>query len=137
MTTTASEVPALQVRMIAPMPGLDQHSSFDLKAVDESGVLWTLRSVTNSSVRLFAVPPEAFFEDYSPQIPTGALEALGLTKDDNPFILVIIHPAQGHYPHTANLLAPLVIHPDTLEAMQVVLEDDLWPLQAPLGDPAE
>lgn len=135
--TTEEEFPALRVKMVYPMPGLEQHMLFDMAAMDESGVLWTIKSVNDPNVRLFAVPPIAFFEGYVPRIPRSAREKLKLADDVEPFILVIVHPAQGPYPHTANLLAPLVLNPDTMDAMQVVLEDQDWPLQAPIGDPKD
>lgn len=130
-------LPALRLHMVSPMPGLETHINFELSAIDETGVLWTIKSVTDPQVRLFAVPPIAFFDGYVPRVPRSARESIGLADDIEPFILVIVHPAQGPYPHTANLLAPLVLNPDTMDAMQVVLEDQDWPLQAPIGDPKE
>ncbi|MCI6584688.1 MAG: flagellar assembly protein FliW [Mobiluncus porci] len=131
------EFPTLKIRMVSPMPGLEIHLDFNLSAVDETGVLWTLKSVMDPNVRLFAVPPIAFFDGYTPMIPSSARERVGLKEGEDPFILVIVHPATGSYPHTANLLAPLVINPETMNALQVVLEDQDWPLQAPIGDPKE
>lgn len=129
------DFPTLKIRMVSPMPGLEAHLDFSLSAVDETGVLWILRSTMDPNVRLFAVPPIAFFDGYSPIIPSSARLRIGLAEGADPFILVIVHPATGSYPHTANLLAPLVINPDTMSALQVVLEDQDWPLQAPIGDP--
>lgn len=131
------DFPTLKIRMVSPMPGLETHLDFNLSAVDETGVLWTLKSVINPNVRLFAVPPVAFFDGYNPMIPSSARLRIGLPEGVDPFILVIVHPATGSYPHTANLLAPLVINPEneTMNALQVVLEDQDWPLQAPIGDP--
>lgn len=131
------DFPTLRIRMVRPMPGLESHLDFSLSAVDETGVLWTLKSIIDPSVRLFAVPPVAFFDGYAPAIPSAARDCVGMKADEEPFILVIVHPASGSYPHTANLLAPLVINPENMSAMQVVLEDQDWPLQAPIGDPKE
>lgn len=135
------DFPTLKIRMVSPMPGLETHLDFSLSAVDETGVLWTLKSTMDPAVRLFAVPPVAFFDGYHPMIPASAKERIKLEEGVEPFILVIVHPATGSYPHTANLLAPLVINPksptQTLPALQVVLEDQDWPLQAPIGDPKE
>ena len=137
-TENGEDFPTLKIRMVRPMPGLETHLDFNLSAVDETGVLWTLKSTSDPNVRLFAVPPIAFFDGYTPMIPTSARERIGMQRgDDDPFILVIVHPATGSYPHTANLLAPLVINPENMNAVQVVLEDQDWPLQAPIGDPKE
>ena len=131
------EFPTLKIRMVRPMPGLESHLDFSLSAVDETGVLWTLKSIIDPNVRLFAVPPVAFFDGYTPIIPSSARERVEIKEGEDPFILVIVHPASGSYPHTANLLAPLVINPENMSAIQVVLEDQDWPLQAPIGDPKE
>ena len=131
------EFPTLKIRMVRPMPGLESHLDFSLSAVDETGVLWTLKSIIDPNVRLFAVPPVAFFDGYTPIIPSYARERVEIKEGEEPFILVIVHPASGSYPHTANLLAPLVINPENMSAIQVVLEDQDWPLQAPIGDPKE
>ena len=131
------DFPTLKIRMVTPMPGLEAHLDFNLSAVDETGVLWTLKSAMDPNVRLFAVPPVAVFDGYTPMIPGSAKARIELGEGVEPFILVIVHPATGTYPHTANLLAPLVINPDNMKALQVVLEDQDWPLQAPIGDPKE
>ena len=131
------EFPTLKIRMVRPMPGLESHLDFSLSAVDETGVLWTLKSIIDPNVRLFAVPPVAFFDGYTPIIPSSARERVEIKEGEEPFILVIVHPASGSYPHTAHLLAPLVINPENMSAIQVVLEDQDWPLQAPIGDPKE
>lgn len=131
------DFPTLKIHMVRPMPGLETHLDFSLSAVDETGVLWTLKSIIDPNVRLFAVPPVAFFDGYTPLIPSSARERIEMKEGEEPFVLVIVHPASGSYPHTANLLAPLVINPENMSAIQVVLEDQDWPLQAPIGDPKE
>ena len=44
------DFPTLKIRMIRPMPGLETHLDFSLTAVDETGVLWTLKSVIDLSL---------------------------------------------------------------------------------------
>ena len=118
-----------------PLPGLPDHHEWTLAPLDETGVLFTLRSEPADARpgRLFGVEPHAFFPDYAPRVPAEARAALGLAPDEAPVLLVVVHPADDDRAHpSANLLAPLVVHPADGRARLVVLEDDL-PLRAPLA----
>jgi len=123
------------LRVPGGFPGLPGHEEYGLVPLDETGVLFALRSAPSDAppVRLFAVEPHAFFPDYAPEVPADALVALGLTAPDAPVLLAVVHPADDDRDRpTANLLAPLVVHPGEGRAAQVVLDAD-HPLRAPLG----
>jgi flagellar assembly factor FliW len=47
-------------------------------------------------------------------------------------LLVVVSVQNGIADATANLLAPIVLVPETGRAMQVVLDDPLLPLRSPL-----
>lgn len=115
---------------VAP-PGLRDLHRFALAPVDGAGFLFTLRSTEEPDVRLFLVPPRAYFPDYAPQLDGPTRDSLALAGDEA-VLLVVVHPGQGEQPPTANLLAPVAINPATGAAMQVVLDGD-WPLRAPLA----
>lgn len=120
---------SMTIDFTAPPPGLDGLTRFTLDELDDSGLLFALRSL-ESDVRLFVVPPEAYFEDYTPDVGDEARAALG---DDDPLLLVVVRPSEDGEPPTANLLAPVAINPRTGAATQVVLDDSPWPLRAPIG----
>lgn len=136
VTTPAGprHVPAT-LRAAAPLPGLPGHDTYELAPLDDTGVLFTLRSAPQDgrSVRLFVVEPHTFFPGYTPQLPADAPATLGLPADTDPVLLVVVHPADDDRgAPTANLLAPLVVHPGTGDLLQVVLDGE-HPLRAPLG----
>lgn len=120
------------LHLAAPLPGLPGHVEFTLAALDEIGVLFSLRSepAGQTPLRLFAVAPGAFFPDYAPTLREDVRVSVGAGQDAL-VTLVIVHPAEGNDPPTANLLAPLVVEPVTGTTVQTVLDDD-WPLRAPL-----
>ncbi|RMI06767.1 flagellar assembly protein FliW [Cellulomonas triticagri] len=124
------------LHLSAPMPGLAGYEDFTLTPLDETGVLFALRSEPAGArpVRLFVVDPEAFFPDYEPAIDGDVLRALG-TDAAHAVRLVVVRPAEGTEPPTANLLAPLVLDPESGTAVQTVLTED-WPLRAPLAPAA-
>lgn len=128
------DVPGV-LQMVSALPGLPGHHEYTLEPLDETGVIFTLRSTPPGErpVRLFVAEPHAFFPEYAPPLPASALEPLGLTPADAPVLLVVVHPADDDRAHpSANLLAPLVVAATDGRAAQVVLDEDL-PLRAPLG----
>src|SRR5690606_984864 len=65
-----------------PPPGMLGLASFQLAALDESGLLFTLRSTTEPGVRLFAVAPQSYFPDYAPLLDDATRASLGLGDQD-------------------------------------------------------
>jgi len=128
----AVDVPA-ELHLRAPLPGLPGHDEYVLTALDESGVLFSLRSEPDDAgaVRLFVVAPGPFFPDYVPAISAEVRASIGARMGDA-VPLVVVHPADGGSAPTANLLAPLVVDLASGNAVQTVLDGD-WPLRAPLG----
>ena len=120
------------VDFATPPPGFSDLRRFALAALDDVGCLFALRSVEQPEVRLFVVPPHAYFADYAPRFDASVAETLGLV-DTDAVLLVVVHPGRDGGPPTANLLAPMVLNPSTGTAVQVVLDADEWPLRAPLG----
>ncbi|MBX9246641.1 flagellar assembly protein FliW [Actinotalea ferrariae] len=129
--TLPATAPASQeLEFLSPPPGLRDLRRFTLEAIDDAGLLFSLRSTEDPAVRLFLVPPRAYFPDYIPRLDGSARDALGI-QDDEAVLLVVVHPGRGDESPTANLLAPVVVDLVHGRALQVVLEED-WPLRAPL-----
>ncbi|HMO09927.1 MAG TPA: flagellar assembly protein FliW [Actinotalea sp.] len=129
-TSTEQEAPAIDF-VEAPL-GLMGLRRFQLDALDESGLLFALRSTEADGVRLFVVPPQPYFPRYSPALDLDAIAGLGL-GDQEPVLLVVVRPGDEGTGPTANLLAPVVVNPSSGAALQVVLDSDEWPLRAPFA----
>jgi flagellar assembly factor FliW len=118
----ARELPAV-LTMLEPIPGLPGRSSFRLEALDDTGVLFAMRSQAGEPpARLFVVDPATHFPQY----------AADVAVDDEHVLLVVVHPSTADAPPTANLLAPLVVEVGSGSTVQTVLDGD-WPLRAPIG----
>ena len=121
------------LHLSAPLPGLPGHDEYTLTALDEIGLLFSMRSEPDDelAVRLFVIAPGPFFPDYTPAITADVRASIGADMG-NAVPLVVVRPADGDLPPTANLLAPLVVDLTSGNAVQTVLDGD-WPLRAPLG----
>ena len=125
--------PVPGVRPIAltePLPGFPRHRDYVLVAADASGLLRWLQSVDPQGPRLLVVPPAPFVPDYAPRLPGAALAELGLgTPAEAELYCVVTVPDGDVHAATANLRAPLVVHPGTGRARQVVLSEGGHPIR--------
>lgn len=129
--TALGELPD-QIRFAEPPPGMSTFLTFDVAPLDAQGLMFTLRATDDPDIRLFAITPLPYFPDYAPRLSDEDRSTISLAPGAAPVLLAIVNPtADGAI--TANLLAPVVVDPATGAAAQVVLDDDRWPLRAPLG----
>ena len=131
----ASEAPEITempvIEMVEPMPGFPDRRRFALVRLDENGVLSSLSSVEDPSLRFLVVPPQVFFPDYAPEIDDATATALGIERAEDVLLLVVVNPGDSAGSATANLLAPVLVNVVTRQGGQVVLDEDL-PIRAPL-----
>jgi flagellar assembly factor FliW len=127
--TEIAEIPVIE--MVEPMPGFPDLRQFTLVRLDETGVLSSLSSVEDPSLRFLVVPPQVFFPDYAPEIDDATATSLGLERAEDALLLVVVNPGDAAGTATANLLAPVLVNVVTRQGGQVVLDEDL-PIRAPL-----
>jgi flagellar assembly factor FliW len=127
--TEIAEIPVIE--MVEPMPGFPGLTRFALVRLDETGVLSSLSSVEDPSLRFLVVPPQVFFPDYAPEIDDATAAELGLERAEDTLLLVVVNPGDSTGAATANLLAPVLVNVATRRGGQVVLDEDL-PIRAPL-----
>ncbi len=132
-TETPSGTSAPELDFVAPLLGLEALRRFALVRLDEQGPLFSLQSLDDAEVRLLVLAPQAVFADYSPELDGLTRAALGLDGDTEPLLLVVVNAAESLQDASANLLAPIVVNPATLDAAQVVLTGSGFPLRAPLA----
>lgn len=126
-----------QVTMIEPMAGFESDTDFTLSAIDEAGLLQSLRSVRDPELRFVISPAEVFFAEYrdwlQPVITAPVAEALHTAADATAQQLYVVLTVGGSLAETtANLRAPLVVDRVTGRAIQVILDDPALPLRHPL-----
>lgn len=122
-----------ELRFVAPLLGLEQLARFALVRLDEQGPLFTLQSLEDPATSLLVLAPHAVFADYAPALDGVTRAALGLAAGAEPLLLVVVNAGESLATSTANLMAPVVVNPQTLTAAQVVLTGSSLPLRAPLA----
>ena len=127
------------VSFTEPLPGIGSYTGFQLAPVEGTDDLFSMTvegAPPGTTPRLFLLDPAQYFLDYAPSIPRDVAvelaDADGEEDAINLAVLVVVHPGDDNTGPTANLLAPIVLSPETRRARQVVLEGAPWPLRAPL-----
>jgi len=122
---SAPPVPGVRpVTLTEPLPGFPRHRDYVLVAADAGGLLSWLQSVDPQGPRFLVVPPAPFVPEYDPRLPGAALSELGLGAPAEAQLYCLVTVPDGDvHAATANLRAPLVVHPGTGRARQVVLTD--------------
>jgi flagellar assembly factor FliW len=132
----SAPAPAAAVRSITvtePLPGFPRHRDYVLVAADATGLLRWLQSVDPEGPRFLVVPPAPFVPEYAPRLPGAALTELGLGSPGEAELFCLVTVPDGDVrAATANLRAPLVVHPGTGRARQVVLTEGGHPIRHPL-----
>ena len=125
---TAVQASTRPVTLVEPMPGFPGLDRYDLSAIDDQGLLYSLRSVDEPELRFVLTPVRAFFPDYQPELPEDVRIELG----DEVEMLLVVSVRSGLSDATVNLRAPLAVGATSGRAVQVVLDDDTLPMRQPL-----
>ncbi|WP_402372892.1 flagellar assembly protein FliW [Isoptericola rhizosphaerae] len=104
---------------VTPPPGLAARR-FELVTEPADGV-YTLVALDAPGLTLLVLDPGLWVPDYSPALPAPDLERIGIAAaGPDPVVLVVAGTHDGTL--SVNLLAPVLVHPDTGAAVQTVLD---------------
>lgn len=84
----------------------------------------------------FALPvmaPEIVCPDYDPMVPDDLLLPLG-EFTEGVLVLVTVTVPHDLKKMTVNLMAPVIINPATRRAIQLIVNDDKYPVKFPIYD---
>lgn len=118
------------------LPGFEDHDRFILVEREALAPVVLLQSVTKPDLRFLTVSVWLADPGYQIGIAEEDLKILELEDQPKPdgeiLCLAILTALDGNY-FTANLLAPVVIHPKTRVGVQAVRTDTRYSHQFPLG----
>jgi flagellar assembly factor FliW len=112
------------------IPGFENCKRYFIYTSEQWKPLLFLIGVDMEGLRLPLLDPFSFMIDYDPKIPIEDIEFLGgKEKKDVAVFVVATIPSTGMKDMYANMLAPILINPQTKLGMQVALEDDRYKLR--------
>ncbi|MCQ2002053.1 flagellar assembly protein FliW [Arthrobacter zhaoxinii] len=116
---------------LAPPPGFAPDVDFRLDDIDGASGLYAMSSTgTVAAHRLFVLDAAVYLPQYHPEITDEQRRQLKLETPEDAVVLVVANPTLDGT--TVNLLAPIVVNVSTGSCAQVILEDQDWPVRAPL-----
>jgi len=114
--------------------GFENLHDFIVMPNKKEGPLFWIQSLEEPEIAFVVTDPTNFFLDYKIEPSSQELEQLGITKEDEIFILsVVTVPPSKEI--TLNLAAPVLFAAKTNKAIQVILENSPYEVKTPLPQP--
>ncbi len=102
---------------------------------DKPGVEFKwLQAVDNPALAFIVIDPMAFFPDYEMNLTDEEAESLDIRDASEAVVLTTVTVNKEEGKVTANLLGPVVINSRTLQARQIVLQDDRYGTKHIIGE---
>lgn len=112
----------------------DEHSFLLLPFGGSGGNLLSLQSTSTPALAFVVMNPFSLCPDYTPSLQRAELRQFQVEDTGSLCFYVLCavkHPVSSS---TVNLKCPLVIHPDTREARQIIMERDDYGMRHPLSE---
>ena len=105
------------------IPAFDEEHEFIIIPYDEESPYYFMQSLKSPELAFLITTPFIFFPDYSIEIDDETMRELKIQNSDDVLLYSIITIPNGSIRYlTANLLAPIVINTENMQAKQLVME---------------
>ena len=101
-----------------------------------SGPFCWLQAVDNPDLAFVVVDPQTAVPDFDVKLTADEYNYLGLFETGEIVVLTVVTMDRNPLDITINLLGPIVINPETMTAIQVVLEGNRYSTRHPYFDDA-
>ena len=106
------------------IPAFEEEHEFVILPYEEDSPYYFMQSVNSPDLAFLLTIPFLFFPDYTFEIDESTVDELEIKNSDAVFYYSMITIPNGSIRYmTANLLAPIVLNSDNMQAKQVVLEN--------------
>lgn len=126
-----AQVPVL--RFEGGIPGIEDARGFVLSDLSEDGTFQQLTCVDDPDLAMVVAVPWLFFPTYAPELPDADRQALEIDAPEDAVVFCSVIADEDGRCLYLNLRAPFVANPRTLDARQVILDDEDLPLRARVG----
>lgn len=106
------------------IPGFDIEHEFVIIPYNEESPFVFLQSLNTATLSFIMVDPFTFFSDYEFVLDDELLSKMQITKNEELMVFSFLTiPSEDISEITTNLLAPIIINKNTLQAKQIILEN--------------
>ena len=105
------------------IPAFEDEHEFLIIPYDEESPYYFMQSLKTPELAFLITTPFIFFPDYMIEIDDDTIEELSIKNQEDVMLYSLITIPNGSVRYmTANLLAPVVINTDNMQAKQIVME---------------
>ena len=105
------------------IPAFEDEREFVIIPYDEESPYYFMQSLKSPELAFLITTPFIFFPDYSIEIDDESIHELSIQDSEHVLLYSIITIPNGSIRYmTANLLAPIVINTENMQAKQLVME---------------
>jgi flagellar assembly factor FliW len=109
--------------------GFEHLKKFVLHMQDEKNPFWWFQSLDDGKVAFVVINPFIAKADYEPVIDDNNTKLLEIENAEHVVLLAIVTILQNPFSVSINLRAPIVVNAEKKIAKQVILEDQMHPVQ--------
>jgi len=120
------------IRMKRGILGFERLTQFVFQPQEETAPFRQMRAIEDGTT-FVVIDPFIVKPDYQPVIPDKDVRLLEIEDASDVIVMNIVTIHRIPLGATINLRAPLIVNTKSGLAVQVVLEDDTYPLRFPLG----
>ena len=129
----AAEKPQAEERILIHFPngiyGFEEVKDFILLQEDENRVIWSLQAADRPYPSIIVVDPTLVMPGYAPKLSASDCRKLGDPGHDDLCWLAVAVIRKKLEDSVVSLKSPIVINVKNRVGMQVILEDDDYPLR--------
>ena len=105
------------------IPAFEEEREFVIIPYEEESPYFFLQSAQRADLAFLLTEPFAFFPDYTVEIDDATVDELKIQNHENVGIYAILTIPNGSVRYmTANLLAPIIINTENMQAKQIVMD---------------
>ena len=114
------------------LPGFEKSREWILERGADDAVFGLLRNADEPAIGLLVAEPWDLAPGYEPDLPEAELDRIGITNPEQTAVYVVATIAPDRQSVWLNLAAPITVNVESLEARQIILDRQGWPLRHPI-----
>ncbi|HLR08879.1 MAG TPA: flagellar assembly protein FliW [Bacillota bacterium] len=117
----------------AGLPGFGDETEFVLLDLPGNPIFQIFQSTKTTAIAFVVTNPHYFYQDYTFTLEDHIVKSLAIEHERDVVVLSIVTLKDPFEKSTLNLQAPVIINSRTKMGRQYILNDDAFPIRAPIA----